>query len=307
MPRCLKEPFRTALTAHQVPQLSRLPPALFLIALFLLFRTGFRAAESSLVLVNAGVESAEDAPFVPPGYKFLPGEPVYVSFQIAGFSVNSSEEKNVRTIALTWQASAFDAQKVALAETVSGEIKTELAAEDKKWSPIRRVSFAIPAFVAAGEYHIHLVVKDMLANVEASKDIPFQIGGTQIRPSDGIQVENLRFSRTENGPSLEVPAYRPGDPVFATFDMVGFSNTPQNEYHLSYGITVLRPDGKPFLEQFKAADLTSTSFYPAKFIPANVEVTTASSNARGVYVLILTVKDLIANRTAVTKQSFTLE
>lgn len=275
--------------------------------LFLLFRTAVTGTEPSLVIASAGVQSAEDAPNVAGDYKFLPGETLYASFQVAGFKVNTSEEKNVRSIALAWEVSARDADNVLLAEPESGEIKTDLSPEDKNWSPKRRVSFALPSFVAAGEYHLHVVVKDLDANVEASKDLPFLIGGTRVNPTDGVQVQHLRFSRSENGPALELPAYRPGDPVFVSFDMAGFSNTTEHEHALAYGISVLRPDGKPFLDQPNAGELRASSFYPAKFMPGNFQITTTPSSARGTYVLILTVKDLIAGRTSVTKQSFTLE
>jgi len=256
------------------------------------------------------MQSAEDAPFVAPDYKFLPGESIYATFQVAGFKVDvkdDGQDNPVRSISLRWEASVLDADNIPLTEPVSGEVKAELSPEDKHWAPKRRASFSLPAFVAAGEFHCHVVVKDLLANVETSKDLPFEIGGTRIQPSKEIQVQHLQFARTENGVPLELAAFRPGDPIYVHFDIVGFSNAAQNEYRLSYGVTILRPDGKPFLENPNAAQLTSSPFYPAKFVPANVEITTSPSNARGAYVLIVTVRDLIADRTAITKQSFTLE
>jgi hypothetical protein len=282
----------------------------FATPLFLHTCLALSAAESSLAIANAGMQSAEDSAFVAADYKFLPGEPIYATFEVGGFKVDvkdNGQDNPVRSISLRWEVTVLDAENIPLTEPAAGEIKTELSPEDKNWAPKRRVSFSLPSFVAAGEFHLHIVVKDLLGNVETSKDLPFEIGGTRIQPTKEIEVEHLRFSRKENGPALDVAAFRPGDPIFVHFDIVGFSNAAQNEYHLSYGVTVLRPDGKPFLENPDAAQLTSSPFYPAKFIPANVEITTSPSNARGAYVLIVTVRDLIANRTTVTKQSFSLE
>jgi hypothetical protein len=266
------------------------------------------AAESSLAVVNAGVEQSEDAPFVPADYQFLPGDFVYFSFQIAGFSIKSEDPDEVRRISLAYEVTPQDLNGLALTPSNSGTVQTELNPEDKNWMPKRRVSFLLPSFIAAGEFRIHVIVKDLFANSQASKDFPFRIGGVRVQPSSTITVQNFRFFRQENDREpLEVPAYRPGDNIYASFEMVGYKIGPQNQYHVAYGLTVLRPDGKPFLEQAKAAEFQESSFYPAQFIPGNFTVTTSADTSRGQYIVILTVRDLIGNQTYQTKQAFSIE
>ena len=105
-----------------------------------------------------------------------------------------------------------------------------------------------------------------------------------------------------------MPAYAPGDTIYARFDMAGYqTSTPDNQYHLTYGLTVFGPDGKPFIQQPQAAELSTGSFYPAQFVPGNINLTTTRTSAKGAYVIALTVRDLIANGTYETKRSFTLE
>jgi hypothetical protein len=267
-----------------------------------------RAAESSLAVIDAGVEPSEDAPFVPADYQFLPGDFVYFSFQIAGFSVKSNDADEVRRISLAYEVTPQDASGVALTQPNSSTVQVELNPEDKNWIPKRRASFLLPSFIAAGEFRIHVVVKDLFANSQASKDIPFRVGGVKVQPSTTLTVQNFHFLRQENDREpLEVPAYRPGDTVYANFEMVGYKIGPENQYHISYGLTVLRPDGKPFLNQPNAAELHKSSFYPAQFLPGNFSVTTSSDTARGAYVILLTLRDIIGNQTYQTKQAFSIE
>ncbi|MFL6353719.1 MAG: hypothetical protein ACJ74Z_17975 [Bryobacteraceae bacterium] len=274
----------------------------------LVFPAGGRAAESSLAVINGGIEQSEDAPSVPADFQFLPGDFVYFSFQIAGFAIKSEEPDEVQRISLAYEVTPQDLSGLALTPSNSGTVQTELNPEDKNWMPKRRVSFLLPSFVAAGEFRIHVVVQDLLAKSGASKDFPFRIGGVKIQPSSTMTVQNFRFLRQENDREpLEVPAYRPGDNIYASFEMVGYKIDPQNQYHVAYGLTVLRPDGKPFLEQPNAAQFHESSFYPARFIPGNFTVTTSPDTSRGQYIVVLTVRDMIGNQTYQTKQAFSIE
>jgi hypothetical protein len=288
--------------------LDLLPAIVGLLISCALFAPSSRSTESPLAIVTAGVEPSEDAPFVPTDYQFLPGDFVYFTFEIAGFSVKSDESNEVRRISLAYEVTPQDSNGVALTPANSGAVQVELNPEDKNWLPKRRVSFLLPSFVAAGEFRIHVAIKDLFGKSETSKDFPFRIGGIKVEPSSAITVQNFRFLRQENDRvPLEVPAYRPGDTVYAAFEMAGYKIGPQNQYHVAYGLTVLRPDGKPFLEQANAAEFQKSSFYPAQFIPGNFSVTTSPSTSRGEYIIILTVRDILANQTYQIKEPFSIE
>jgi hypothetical protein len=279
-----------------------------LAALFLLQARPCNAEQSSLTIIDAGVQQFEDAPFVSSDYRFLPGDYLYFTFQITGFSVKSEERNEIRKISLTYQVSAEDSNSNPLAPPVTGAIQAELNPEDKNWTPKRRASFLIPSFVAAGEFHVHAVVNDLAANSRASRDFPFLIGGTQIQPSPSLTVQNFRFLRREDAREpLQVPAYSPGDPVYARFDMAGYKLGTGHQYRLAYGLVVLRPDGKPFLQQPKAAELQAVGFYPAQFVPGTINLITSSDSERGEYIIVLTVRDLVSNQSYETKQAFSIE
>lgn len=279
----------------------------FLISSLLFLKAG-SAVENQLAVVDAGVQAAEDAPFVTTDYHFLPGDYLYFTFQIAGFTVKSEQRDEVHRIALSYEIAPQDSNGVPLAPPETDKILTDLSPEDKNWLPKRRISFLIPSFIGSGEYRVHVVVKDIFGKAEASADFPFRVGGARIEASSLLTVENFEFLRGGNDrDALKVPAYNPGDTVYARFDMVGYKLGPKNGYQVSYGLTVLRPNGKPFFQEPKAAELQSDSFYPAQFLPGTIDLTTTPDTPRGEYVIVLSVRDLTGNQTYEIRHAFSVE
>lgn len=267
-----------------------------------------RASQNSLAVLDAGIQQSEDSPYVAPDYRFMPGDFVYFTFEISGFGIATDAATQTRKLALTYELIPQDANGTPLIPPVKGAIDEELHPEDKNWLPKRRASFLLPSFIAAGDYRVHVDVHDTVSKTETSADVPFHIGGVEIKPSPAITVQNFRFLRRETDQqALEVPAYSPGDTVYVRFDMSGYKFGPDNQYRLAYGLTVLGPDGKPFLQQPNAAELQSNSFYPAQFVPGNLDITTNKDSATGEYVLILTVRDLLSNQSSETKHVFSVE
>ena len=268
----------------------------------------FARADSSLAVIEAGIQQAEDAPFIPPSYHFLPGDFVYLTFEIAGFSVKTDRSTDTRHISLTYEIEPQDADDVALVAPIKGTIEADLNPEDKNWTPKRRASFLLPSYIAAGNFHVRIVGRDFVGKSEASKDLPFLIGGIEVPHTYSLTAQNFAFVRKEGDrDALEVAAYAPGDTVFARFNMIGFKLGKGNRYELSYGVTVLRPDGKPLLQDPHAAELKDDTFYPARYLPGSIAITTPSNAPKGQYVFTLTIHDLIGNRTSEIKQSFSIE
>jgi hypothetical protein len=267
-----------------------------------------RAAESSLEIVNAAISPAEDAPAASSEYQFLPGDTVYFSFEVAHFGIKRNEELNSSQIDLSYEVAFEDGNGIPVAESVSSRIAEQLSAEDKNWLPKRRASFEIPTLVAAGQYRIRVTVKDAFANAERSAIVSLHIGGENIATSDGVSVQEFRFLRNENDTTpLTVPAFRPGDSVYTRFDVAGFVLGKENEYHVTYGLVVLGPDGKTFVEAANAGSVQDKTFYPAKFVPVTLAILTKPTSARGAYLLILKARDVLGNRACEFKKSFTLE
>lgn len=275
------------------------------------FAASSQTAKPPLAIIGAGVQAEPESPFVSLAYRFLPGDYVYFTFQIAGFKIAEKEDAyadKTRKISLSYKVVPEDAAGRPLVPPSTGTIAEFLHPQDKDWIPKRRTSFLLPSFLAAGVYRMHVSAEDALGKMQTSLDVPFAIGGTEIKPSPAITVQNFRFYRgAHDAKPLAVPAYSPGDPVFVRFDIAGYQLGPKNTYDVSYGLTVLGPDGKPFIQQPHAAELKSGGFYPAQFVPASLSLTTNRKNARGAYVIVLQAKDLIGGKNCEIKQAFTLE
>jgi hypothetical protein len=266
------------------------------------------APHANLAIVQAGVQQSEDAPFAPADYTFLPGDFLYFTFQIAGFAIQSLDRDEVHKISLTYQVTPEDANGVPLTKPVSDSIQAELNSEDKSWTPKRRASFLLPSYIASGDFRVHVEAQDLFGKSEVAKDFPFHIGGVHIEASDSVNVQHFEFLRHEmDREALDVPAYSPGDTVFARFDMAGFKVGPGNTYDLQYGLVVMQPSGKAFLEAPQAADLKASSFYPAQYLPGTVRINTPPNSAKGEYILTLVVRDLIGKTKYETKKSFSIE
>ncbi len=274
---------------------------------FLLADAYAHGFDSALSIINAGVQSSEDGPIVPPSFRFMPGDDLHGTFQIAGFAIKQSGEQT-RSISLKYSATIEDGSGRPYTEPVTGAIETELSNEDKSWTPKRRISFALPSFLASGKAQLRIQVNDAIANTAVTKTVPFTVGGVTVIPADSVSIQHLQFLRGENDrEALDLPAYSPGDPVFARFEIVNFRTEAQNAYHVVYDLLVLRPDGKPFIQQPHAAELTGDGFYPAQFLPGTLQLTTSRSSTKGSYLVNLTVHDLIAKTTYGMKSAFTLE
>jgi hypothetical protein len=261
-----------------------------------------------LAIIDAGVERSEDAPYVPKDFQFLPGEYVYFTFHISGFGSKLNEKAETKAISLEYELTPQDSHRVALTDPVKGVIQEDLGKEDKNWTPKRRASFLLPSFVAAGPFFIHVVVKDLIAKTETARDFPFQMGGVQVVDGSSLRVQSFQFLRSQDdAAALDLPAYAPGDTVWARFQMIGFKYEAGNKYKLSYGLKILRPDGKVFLDDPKAAQISSDSFYPAPYVPGDLQVTTPKNATRGTYQLTLTIRDEVGGQSFDLKQTFTIE
>ena len=81
-------------------------------------------------------------------------------------------------------------------------------------------------------------------------------------------VRNFRFLRNEDDEKpLPVAAYRPGDSVWARFDMTGYKLGDKNQVDIEYGLTVLREDGSVAYTEPQAANQKIQTFYPQRYQP----------------------------------------
>lgn len=261
------------------------------------------AADAKLIIPSASVQMIEDGPSLGPAESYVGGETVYFSCQIGGYQISPKEK-----ISLAWDIAVRDAAGLALVPSYNGKIEADILQEDKKWLPKARHSFMIPPHAGGGEYKIVFHAKDILSGSEATKELVFPVRGSKMEPSETFVVRNLRFFRgEEDRQALREVAYRPGDTMFARFDMVGYKLGPENAFDIDYGIEILKATGESLFAQPSAAGEKDATFYPRRWVPGVMNLPIPKDLPKATYTLVIRANDKIGGQAADTRGTFTVE
>jgi hypothetical protein len=262
------------------------------------------AQQAPLSIVNVALHQFEDGPSTPASFAFAQGEAVFVSFQVLGYQ----SEGDDKTVKLDYHLDALDAAGVLLVEGKTGKVKADLAEQDKEWRPKVRWEFALPPLIGSGSFRIKMAVKDMVSGQEAAKEISFTVRSREVEPSDTLVVRNFRFLRGEEDANpLAEAAYRPGDTVWARFDITGFKLAGKNGLHVEYDISVVAPSGNTMFTQRNAAVQKEESFYPKRYVPGVLSLNLLPTIKPGEYVIVLSLRDEIGKQAAGSRHPFRIE
>jgi hypothetical protein len=262
---------------------------------------GVRAAEP-LAIVNAAIRQMEDGAPLPPGFTYAPGEILFFSFQVAGYQ--AADEK----VHISYEINAVDPKGVRIMEPVKGVVDATLAPQDKEWKPKVHPEIPVPPLAGSGTYKIISHVMDDIGHTEASNELPFAVRGHEVEPSQTLVVRNFHFYRSEDDPNpLANPAFRRGDAVWAKFDITGYKFGDGNMVEVAYGIAVLNAEGKVLFAQDQAAVEQGGSFYPKRYVPGQMSITTQSNMRPGEYYIVVKVEDRVGGQKYESKERFTVE
>jgi hypothetical protein len=256
-----------------------------------------------LAIAGTALHQFEDGPNVAGGYAFLSGDTVFLSFQISGYQVSEKEK-----IQVSYQVEALDSKGLLLAPGVSRKIDAELAEEDKNWMPKARYEVLVPPLADSGAYRIRIRVKDELSGSVATAEVPFMVRGRAVEPSDTLVVRNFRFLRgEEDGQPLLLAVYRPGDAVWARFEVTGYKLAEKNSHHVEYGVSVLRPTGETLYSEPNAASEQDESFYPKRYVLGILSLKLDADIAKGEYVIVVDARDRLGDQKTESRHTFRVE
>ena len=267
------------------------------------------AADKPLAIVHAVFSISEDGPPEASDQDFVPGETIYFSCQVEGYrKVDKPDDYGKQNIALQYQIEVRDKAGVLLKPIQQGKVETTVTQEDKDWKPKLRDTIVVPPLADTGEYVVLVKLSDELAKTTDEKRAAFHIKGRNVDPSGTLIVRNFRFLRNEDEDRpLVVAAYRPGDPVWAKFDMTGYKLAEKNQVDIDYGITVLREDGSVAYQQPDAATQKIQTYYPQRYQPGELSLNLAKDQPLGKYTIVLTVHDNIGQQMYETRETFSVE
>ena len=261
------------------------------------------SAAPALQIVRPAISQMDGGAPDPPGFEHAEGETLHFSCRIAGYS-KTPEEK----IHLAYSVQAFDPKGVPLAEIYKNELSDEVSPQDKEWQPKIATEIGLPPLAPSGAYKIVVQVQDLVAKANAELTVPFQVRARDVAPSDTLVVRNFRFFRGEDDQqAIEKAIYRPGDGVWAKFDIIGFKYGEKNKIDVSYVTTVIAPSGKVLWTQPEPATEQTESFYPRRYVAASMGINLTSTIRPGEYTISVQVKDAVGGQTSDSKYTFTVE
>ncbi len=254
----------------------------------------------------------EDGPPLPPGFEHRPGETVWFNARVNGFDREvADKEDNLDHVRVSWQVRALDPSGTLIAPPARGIVDETLRPEDKTYMPKVLVSFMIPQFAPLGTYKVAITVRDELAKKELTGQVEFRVRGDDPVPQDAaFGLRNFRFLAKEDDRFPLKPAiFKPGAPMFARFDVIGYKLEGNNHFSIDYAIEILGPPNaegaqKSVLKQDMPTAEQGESFYPQRWISGGFGLTLDPKVAPGEYTLVVTVRDKIADTKIEERQTF---
>jgi hypothetical protein len=267
------------------------------------------AAEKPLAIVHPVFARSEDGPPEATDEDFVPGETVYFSCRVEGYrKADKPDDYGKQNVSLKFQIEVRDKSGALLKPVQEGKTETTVTQEDKDWMPKLRDTIVVPPLADTGEYTVLVKLSDELAKAAVEKTSVFHIKGRDVAPSDTLVVRNFRFLRGEDDVKpLSVAAYRPGDAVWARFDMTGYKLGEKNQVDIEYGLTVLREDGSVAYTEPQAANQKIESYYPQRYQPGELNLNLAKDQPLGKYTIVLSVHDNLGQQMYETRETFSVE
>ena len=260
-------------------------------------------AAGPLRIIHIGIHQIEDGPAVGDRVKFVPGETVYVSFDVENYAQTKEQ-----SVAISWVVDASDPKGIPIIPPAPGKKQANLQPEDKNWMPRIRQSLMVPSPAPGGDYSVHIKVTDETSKETAAADTKFTVSGPDLPPVKALEIRSFGFYRTEDAPQpLESPAYSSGDSMFARFQIAGFKYGPQNAIEVTFGISIIGPAGNVLYTQDPAVEEKSASFYPRPYVDSNMSLALQPGTKTGEYTLVITARDKVGKQTVEARKPFRVE
>lgn len=260
-------------------------------------------AAAPLEVVRPVISDSDGGAVLPASFDHVPGETLFYTCRVNGYAKTADEK-----IHLGYTIDAVDPQGIPIMEPFHQEIVDEVTPQDKEWMPKIQTEIMVPPLAGSGTYKITVKVEDLIAKTKTESSISFLVRGRDVARSETLTVRNFQFFRSEDDTQpVEKAAYRPGDGVWARFDITGFQYGPKNKIDVSYVTSILTETGKVLWTQPQPEAEQSESFYPKRYVPAAMGITLQNNIRAGTYTIAVQVKDAVGSQTYETRQTFTVE
>jgi hypothetical protein len=261
------------------------------------------AAAEPLAIVRPVISQVEEGTAPPAGFFYTPGEALFFTCRVS--HVTKGADQKIR---VAYSVAAFDQKGVQLNETYKNEFNDEITSEDKEWMPRIQTQLMIPPLAGSGTYKVVVTAEDEIAKTTARIEVPFDVHGHVVEPSDTVTVRNFHFYRDEEGKQpVESAIYHAGETLWARFDIIGYQFGEGNKIDLSYVASIILANGKVVWTQPEPAVEQSQSFYPKRYISGEFSINLKAGVQPGSYTVGVQVTDAIGSKTHDSRHPFTVE
>ncbi|MEQ1946592.1 MAG: hypothetical protein ABL995_05355 [Bryobacteraceae bacterium] len=262
---------------------------------------------AALTVERIALHQFEDGPILPASHVFLPGERVYISCRFFGYAVAGATDEQ-KSVKLAWQVEAADGAGVLLVPRAAGRVEQQVFTQDKDWRPKFVWDFVIPPFAPGGTYKVTVQAKDEVGATDLTSHIELGVRGRDVEPGAELVARNLRLlPGDQDGTPLEPAVYHPGQVLWARFEITGYKYAARNRYAVEYGLAIEKEDGQQVFAQPTAAEDSSESYYPQRYVPGAVSLNLDPNVPHGAYTLVILMKDKTGNQTAEARAKFRIE
>jgi hypothetical protein len=126
-----------------------------------------------------------------------------------------------------------------------------------------------------------------------------------IHPAESLEVQQLEYANSANGPWFARRVFALGRPIHVRYKVAGFRASPEKEVSVEQDWAVTNAEGAVIVSQENAAVEKRQSFYPPRFLSANLELRLTDAKP-GMYTLRITVRDTVSGQSVTHDSDFSL-
>jgi hypothetical protein len=242
-------------------------------------------------------------------FEMKAGGEVVMTFRVEGFErlpgVEAGTGLPEDQVKLEYEIELRDPEGVFVVPAEKGQLQTKLALQDKQWTPRIRWSAPIPAFAPSGEYGVRIRVADRIAGQQTERGTSFRVLGERFQSSTQLEVQQVEYGTSENGPWSVQRYFALRDPVYVRYKIAGFQVSEDKRVWVEQDWSVLGEEGEVIVSRGNAATERWQGFYPPRFLATNFSVVLEDPKP-GRYVLRLLIRDRIGNQETSVDSTFLL-
>jgi len=265
------------------------------------------AAQAKLLRVT-DVQFEDDRGDVRYSLNTRAGSDIVLTFRVEGFERRRVEEPGgipEERVWLRYEAELRDPQGVLVQPAQQGEVDTTLGLRDDQWRPRIRWSGSLPPTAPTGEYKVQIRVQDAQASTDATASVPVRVQGELIQPAESLEVQQLEYANSANGPWFARRVFALGRPIHVRYKVAGFRASPEKEVSVEQDWAVTNAEGAVIVSQENAAVEKRQSFYPLRFLSTSFDLRLTDPKP-GMYTLRITVRDAVSGQSVTHDSEFSL-